>query len=387
MSSQLPRVLFVDDEQNVLIAITRSLRGRFAMTLATGGDEALQFFSAGQHFDAIVSDMRMPNMDGVGLLSRVRLLAPDTVRIILSGHADMESAVRAVNDGSIFRFLVKPVDRDTLGAVLDAAVAQHRLVIAEREVLEKTLTGAVNALTEVLALTNPVAFGRARRIRRIATAIADELKVPQRWPIEVAAMLTQIGAVTLPPDTAARWYANRPLSEEEHAMVLRMPRVGDKLLAHIPRLEPVRAILLSLEGGQEAAPAAIDLSLGANIVKTAVKLEQLLSRGGTVAEAVAAIRASAPGADALVLEACLRLKALVLGQGSAHEISITSLKEGMVLADDVRTRAGALLISRGHEVTYGLLAHLRNYAKTVGVAEPIRVEATGEELPPSAAGS
>ncbi len=375
MTAPLPKVLFVDDEQNVLVGIMRVLRGRFDVALATGADQALQMLASGQRFQVIVSDMRMPGMDGSQLLARARQVDPDMVRLILSGHSDLDAAVRAINDGSVFRFLIKPMEREALVQVLEAAVAQHKLMTAERELLERTLAGSVSALAEVLGLANPVAFGRARRARRIAAAICEELKVPQRWAIEVAALLSQVGAVMLPPDTVARWYAGQPLSEEERTMVQRLPKVGDQLLAHIPRMEPVREILASLgEKGGEA-------SLGARVVRVALDLEDRLSRGDEVVSAIATLRTEAPPADQLVLDACGRLKNLVLGRSTSRPLPIASLQEGQVLSEDVRTKAGGLLITRGHELTVALMGHLRNYQKTVGVAEPLYVEVVEPDEP------
>lgn len=153
-------------------------------------------------------------------------------------------------------------------------------------------------------------------------------------------------------------------------MVSRMPGVADQLLKHIPRLEPVRAILSALAG----ARWAVEESLEVRIIRVALVLEQGLSVGASPAEVLRGLEASAGRGDALVLGACARLKGLVLGQGTAQEVIIENLREGMVLAADVRTRAGALLISRGHQVTFGLMTALRNYARTVGVAEPLSVE-------------
>ncbi|MDP1827782.1 MAG: response regulator [Archangium sp.] len=379
MSAALPKVLVVDDEQNLLVGLSRILRGRFELTLANSGEEALRLFAAGRAFDVIVSDMRMPGMDGVQLLAHARRLLPEATRLILSGHADLESAVRAINEGNLFRFLLKPIKPEELISALDAAVEQRRLLVSERELLELTVTGSIDALSEMLALANPVAHGRARRVRRIVDALATELKLPRPWALEVAASLSQVGAVLLPPETAARWSTGRDLSAEEAAMVARMPAVADQLLKHIPRLEAVRSILSALV---LTPPHAREEALEVRVVRAALAFEQALSGGATPAQALRRLQVSSDEGDDQVLGACARLKDLVLGQGVAQHVAIENLREGMVLAADVRTRAGALLISRGHEVTFGLMTALRNYARTVGVAEPLSVELidTGEEL-------
>jgi CheY-like chemotaxis protein len=366
MSPLPPRVLLVDDEPNLLLTLRRMLFGRYELELATSAEDALQLLVNRPPFEVIVSDMRMPGMDGSQFLARARQLNPDAVRLVLSGHSDLEAAVRAINDGQVFRFLIKPTPRDKLVEALDAAVGQHRLVQAERELLEKTLTGAVDALTEVLALTNPAAFGRSRRVRRICAALGAALKVEPRWALEMAAMLSELGAVTLPPDTALRWDAGEALSESEQAMVARIPEVGGRLLGHIPRIEPVTELLQALSGPPSRRP------LGARIVAVAQLVEAGL-RGGASLDAVLEALATDDRVDPVVLAESRSLKGLALRQDATRHVPVSALKAGMVLIDDVRTRSGALLISRGHEVSEGLIERLRNFGATVGLKEPLTV--------------
>ena len=146
--------------------------------------------------DLVISDMRMPAMDGATFLKYARTGAPDTVRVLLTGQADMDSAIAAVNEGNIFRFLTKPCPIDVLLTALKACVEQHRLVTAERVLLEETLRGSVKMLTEVLSLVSPTAFGRAARLQQRVAAIAAQMGIRDRWHIEVAAMVSQIGPVT-----------------------------------------------------------------------------------------------------------------------------------------------------------------------------------------------
>ena len=94
-------------------------------------------------------------MDGIQFLAQIREMSPDTVRIMLTGHADLENAIQAVNEGNIFRFLTKPCDNNILIQVLSQGLEQFRLVTAEKELLEKTLQGSINVLTELLPWSTP----------------------------------------------------------------------------------------------------------------------------------------------------------------------------------------------------------------------------------------
>lgn len=131
------KILFVDDETNILQAIQRQLRKRFDLATAEGGDEALRILKEQGPFAVIISDMRMPNMNGVELLALVKELHPDTVRLMLTGNADQETAMEAVNSGQIFRFLTKPCPPATLITALALALSQYRLITAERSSCKK----------------------------------------------------------------------------------------------------------------------------------------------------------------------------------------------------------------------------------------------------------
>nr|MBA3848001.1 response regulator [Planctomycetota bacterium] len=145
----LEPILFVDDDANALAAYQRTLRKAFDVRIATGGEAALKALAGGDRFVAIVSDMHMPQMDGIEFLSRARVIAPDATRVMLTGADDQRTAADAVNRGSIFRFLAKPCTAEQLAETIAAAVRQHRLITAERDLLEKTLGGAMRVLVEI----------------------------------------------------------------------------------------------------------------------------------------------------------------------------------------------------------------------------------------------
>ena len=154
-------------------------------------------------------------MNGTQFLSRVRESAPETVRMMLTGQADLHTAMHAVNEGAIFRFLTKPCPPEALGHALEAGLAQYRLVHAEKELLEQTLTGSLKALSDVLSLVNPEAFGRASRLKRYVTGLAHHMGLSDVWRLEIAASLSQIGCVILPDTILQKISKGEPLSPNE----------------------------------------------------------------------------------------------------------------------------------------------------------------------------
>jgi response regulator RpfG family c-di-GMP phosphodiesterase len=234
----LEKILCVDDEPNILQAYERALRKDFHIETAADGELALELIKSGGPYAVIVSDMRMPGMDGVQLLASARALAPETVRIMLTGNADQHTASEAVNEGHIFRFLNKPCTPETLKTSLLAGIQQYHLIRAEKDLLEKTLIGSLQMVTDILSMVNPTAFGRASRVRRLVKQLSAILKAEDAWQIEIAAMLSQIGCVTVPEETLTRAYEGKYLTTDELQMIENSPKVGHDLISRIPRLEP-----------------------------------------------------------------------------------------------------------------------------------------------------
>ena len=237
------RILCVDDDANILEGYKRGLRKEFELDTAVGPEQGLRMVTEQGPFAVVVSDLQMPGMNGVEFLAQVRAHEPDTVRMLLTGNAELQAAIDAINQGQIFRFLTKPCTSELLGTSLKAALAQHRLIIAERELLEQTLSGSIRVLCEVLALVNPEAFGRSSRITRYVEAIAAHLHVSELWSIKTAAMLSQIGCVILPESVLKKVYRGEVLTGEESHLFNQHPFVAYDLLAKIPRMKRVAEII------------------------------------------------------------------------------------------------------------------------------------------------
>jgi len=375
------KVLFVDDDPNILASYRRQLRKKFPIETALGGQQGLDILGANGPFAVVVADMRMPGMDGIQFLAAVRASAPDTVRMMLTGNADLQTAVDAVNEGNIFRFLTKPCTQETLTRSLMAGIKQYRLVTAERELLQKTLTGSVKVLTEILSLVNPTAFSRASRIRRYVRHIALQLNLPELWQYELAAMLSQIGCVTLPSDIIDKIYAQQPLSEDERAMFASHPAVGRNLLDNIPRLEMIACMIENQQKPFKDYTRVDDISrqstiaLGAQMIKVALDFDQYVVSGFTPRVAIQKLFAQRDQYNPQMVAALAKLQAEeVEREAVVRQVAVADLRVGMIVDEDIRTETGLLLVAKGQEVTYPVLMRLRNFSKEVGVKEPIRVK-------------
>ena len=159
------RILVVDDEQSLLDGIRRVHRKSYEIKVACGARAGLDALEHDGPFAVVICDYQMPLMNGAEFLEHAQELAPGTVRLMLSGNADLDAAIDAVNQGHIFRFLTKPCPPQTFRTAVDAGLEQFALYEAERHLLEETVRGSIEVLVGVLALSSPETFGRSSRVR------------------------------------------------------------------------------------------------------------------------------------------------------------------------------------------------------------------------------
>lgn len=376
--TDLPHILLVDDEPRILSGLSRQLHGRFQLHLANSGSEALAVLHAHPGIAVLVTDMRMPGMDGANLCSLVRARFPDVVRIVLSGQADFQASLKAVNEGQIFRFLTKPVARDTLLDVLGAATDLHELRLEERRILEETLHGAVDALGDVLALGNPEVFGRAVRLRQVVRDFAGHCGVRDWWEIEVAALFSQVGWVTVPPEVIAKFDSAAALAPTEHAMVDSLLAVPERILARIPRLDAVREIIhysrKDFEGsGPPEGPGGEHIPWGARLLRLSTDLARLEHQGHDLSAAVQILSQRVGRYDPALLDQLRTYVGSIDEDEIVREVTVAELRRGHRFVAPVLAGNGVLLVARGQIATEELLARLHNFSRGVGVREPLTV--------------
>jgi len=279
------KILFVDDEPFVLTTYRRNLGKRFHIETASDGEQGLEVIDSQGPFAVIISDLRMPNMGGTQFLYEAKKRAPDSVLVMLTGYADVQTALDSVNLGLFFRFLLKPCPLKTLIKAIEAGIARYQLITAERELLEKTLKGSIEMLIDILDMVNPAAFSRAGRVKVYVRDIAARLQLPNLWQLEIAAMLSQIGCITLPPSLLDKVYATEPLTDEEQKLFFSHPSVGSDLVANIPRLAPIARMIemqhqpFKTYAMQPSSAQEHEIALGAQVLKMALDLDQLVVSG------------------------------------------------------------------------------------------------------------
>lgn len=372
------KVLFVDDDELILSGFRRHLVGQYEVYTALGPERGLAELVENGPFAVVVSDLRMPVMDGIAFLSKVQDRCVDTVRVMLTGNADIEAAISAVNENNIFRFLTKPVDHDTLARALDASLQQYRLLTAERELLQNTLRGSIKVLVDVLSLTNPAAFSQASRIKGYVRHIATALGIPNAWQFELAALLSQIGCVALPRDILEAASKGTQLEPRDAELLASHPAIARDLLANIPRMESISSMIARQQEAFVDSPRFADqrhadpTSMGAQMLKISLDLDNLVQRGETLESAVAELLNHPDLYDPSMVSVLDNLGTCA-EKMVPRALRLWEIKVGMVLGQNVKARGGTLLLAKGGEMTPAALQRLRCWAQRGDVEEPIRV--------------
>ncbi len=371
------KVLLLDDDVNILRSYQRVMHKKYELVTFESAREAIAAFKTDGPFAVVISDYRMPEMDGVEFLSAVRKISPDSIRIMLSGQAEKDVAIEAVNQGNIFRFLNKPCPVDLFLFHVKAAVEQYELLMAERELLDNTLKGSIRVLIDILSIVSPLAFKQASRLPVMARKVATRMKVERLWEMELAAMLSQIGCVTIPVQILEKREKGIPLNEWEYKMFSYHPQTGKNLLAKIPRLDNIAeaiGVQLKRYDEEKSDPAhGKHISLLGRILKAVLDLDSILQTGKTRKEALDIMRGNYEWYDPQVF-AALEAELMDVEEGYiVKTVWLHDITPGMVTAEAIRDVKGVDLIPAYTEISELLHMRLMNFAKFSFINEPVKI--------------
>lgn len=376
------RILLVDDEQNVLSSLRRQLRGDYDVDVEAEPLQAVKKLDKKHPYAAVISDYRMPKMNGIEFLQEVRNRCPDTTRMMLTGYADLDNAIRAVNEGHVFRFLTKPCEGPVLLQNVADAVKQFELRTAKKVLLEQTLKGSVELLGEITALVNSEAGERTNRVRRHVQYLAKQKGVKDLWRYDVAAMLSQLGTLILPPGTLDDFLAGKELSGEQEQMFEMHPVVAKSLIGKLPRLESIAEMIAYQLKGYDGSGTPRDpkkgenIPLGGRILRIALDYDRYLRTEKTTARAFKRIEEAGEVYDPELLyflEGMLGVEA----RYSKRTVSLQELAPGMILHEDLVSNQGALLLRKSLELDKNKIDRIHMFASTVGIKETFKVLSPG----------
>lgn len=429
-SSAAATLLLVDDEENILSALRRLFRptGHRILT-AQNGIEGLELLQK-ENVDLVISDMRMPVMDGAKFLEEVARRWPDTVRILLTGYADLTSTVNAVNKGRIYCYISKPWEDNDIKLSVQHALERKFLEREKRRLEELTrrqneelralnenLEGMVKARTAEIQQTSdmldlaykemkrsyvnsiPVfanlvemregkAAGHSRRVAEQARLVARQLEMTEEdvENIYFAGLLHDIGKIGLPDALISRSYVG--LSPRERSLMDKHPAMGAAALLALEAMEGASKIIRShherFDGkGYPDQIFGDRIPLGARILAVvsdydALQIGALIDEPATPAEARAfLVNNKGHRYDPEVVDAFSKvLDAQPVQDTLIRELKLTSdgLREGMVLARDLVNSDGMLLLTKGHNLTETMIMKIRRFERDTGKNLVIHVE-------------
>jgi len=382
--SDREKVLLVDDEINLLNGLKRQLRGRFQLLTAHSGKEALEVTQNNGPIAAVISDMRMPDMDGIATLEAVAKISPNTVRMMLTGNADQSTAVEAINCGHIFRFFNKPCSNEVLLQGIGDALRQHQLIIAEKEILEQTLAGSVKVLLDVIGMIDPEMVRESERVREWIDPITKTLALPHAWRLRIAAMLTPLGRIVIPRPILDKYRAGKKLSETEKELLESTPGTARDLLINIPRLREVAEILYLHErnfdgsGFPSNGPKGTDIPLPARTLRILTALARAAPSTALRAAdfdclLVDSGRHFDPELLRKIQDCLLPIELRRKNQEVIVNTTLSALHEDDTLVKDLRSPTGQLFLAAGTQLSAAYIQTVRSLAKLVDIEDRIAV--------------
>jgi response regulator RpfG family c-di-GMP phosphodiesterase len=374
------KILFVDDNLFVLNSYKRSFRNLFELDTAHSGKSALAKLQTDGPFAAIISDMRMPEMTGYEFLKEAYKVAPETTQIVLTGYADINDAMRTINEANVFKYLIKPCENDLLLNAIKSAIRQYQLAINEKELLNKTLKGIVQVLIEMLSLTNPETFSPNDRVKRIANFIAQEIELETDWKLEISVLLSQIGKVLIPSEIIEKKRLGREMTQDEKLILDSHTKFAKEILMNIPRLDEVAENIFhqnvhydGSNSGSDDTKKENDIPLISRILKVAIDFDELLTDSKSNKEAFEVLKINKTGYDPDILFA-LEKQLPKLGQiNEIKEINSKDIDIGMVLADHIYRKDQSILIKKDQEITEILKIRVRQLSILRKIIEPIKI--------------
>ncbi|OIO05889.1 MAG: hypothetical protein AUJ49_00715 [Desulfovibrionaceae bacterium CG1_02_65_16] len=361
------KVLLVEAASNPLGSLQDQLSQHFDMTCTVGAQDALKAVRQSGPFAVVLTDYKLPRRDGPELLDLIRTAYPHTVGLLMAGHTDLDLAVNAVMDGRAFRCVTKPAAPAALVRNIEAGLAQHKLLTAEQSFIEETMHGSVQALTEVLSLANPSAFGRSLRIQGLVRRLSGAMLIPQFFEVDMAAMLSHIGCVSLPRAVLDKIRAGKDLTIEERRLFESHPTIGAGLLAHIPRMELVSEIIRRQHARFDDNPP-----FGARVLKVVLDYDLLANRRLPAATIFVQMHGLKGVYDLEVLKAFE--STIPVNSGYVRRrVTMRELKTNMILEENIVSVDGMLLLAKDAELNETNIYRLIESKNSFDIVEPVSV--------------
>lgn len=232
-------ILAIDDEQNNLSLIKRTLRTSYDIILASSGEEALQIVEEkGNEISLIVSDQKMPVMEGTEFFKRISGNHPNIVKILLTGHSNIDILVEAINECHLFQYILKPFEPEQLCMIVENGIKKFELSTAKTQILQdlsELFYKTIKSIAQALDAKDQYTHGHSMRVTLYSLALAKKLNLPDTLleEIETTGLLHDIGKIAIPEKILLK---PGKLTDEEYEIIKTHPELGQKLVDGIEKL-------------------------------------------------------------------------------------------------------------------------------------------------------
>lgn len=375
------KILLLDDDLNLINSIKRQLKGKFDCYFTTSPKEALIYLQKNNNIAVIISDYKMPLMNGAEFLNKTIPISPQSIRIMLTGQADIDAIVSIINDGNIFRFLTKPCPPGLFIKNIEDAIKQFRLEKVEKELLSKTLTASIQVMMDIMVLAKPSIFNRSIRLKKYIAKVLNELKVANKWQIEIASVLSHLGFITIPDEIIKKLNTNEKLDLEDTVLYQLYTKTSNEIISKIPRLEHVAKIIKYQEKDfdGEGLPAdkikGSDIPFGSRVIKIAIDYDKLIQQNFSHEAAISSLGSKKNKYDTEIIKAfgTALSESTIKRKYSIADLEISELNSDMYIANDIISKSGVILGSSKQKISKVLIQTLKNYKQKNQLEGKIKV--------------
>lgn len=380
-----PKVLIVDDTPENIQVLMETLKDEYTIVAAINGEKALELAAIEPAPDIILLDIMMPGMDGYEVCSRLKAQAKTRKIpvIFVTAMDQVEDETAGFALGAV-DYITKPISPPIVRARVKTHLSLRHAQLRLQDLLNKTLGGSVRVLVDILSLANPAAFSRSSQLRQLVKEMSIDLGLNDIWKLELAAMLSQIGCVTLPAETLNKLYAGEDLTKEEREQYAGYAARGAELIAHIPNLESVAGMIAKIQeplGGEYTIePRKRDaVIIGRQLLQITIDYIQHVSSGMSPESVIQQMNNNEGKYDLILVNTLARVLGIKSQEQSEKTVAVKDLFSGMILNQDVYSEEGTLLAVNGTELSPATVKIIQHYSESEGMKGPLRVFATKDQ--------
>ncbi|WP_404309005.1 response regulator [Neorhodopirellula lusitana] len=355
------KILFVDDDPILLGILSDTARkhldGDFEVQTAEGGRSAIEIANSLGPFSVVLVDMQMPNLNGIETIGHLRTNMPQAIFVMLTANLELGTAIQAVNEGKVFKFLAKPCQPNEIISTIMAAQAEHASLVSAKDLLSGTIAGTLDLMTDLIEMPDGRHIDTARLLES-TNALAAKMSIDLGWEERIAARVFLVGIAMLSPSEAERFENLEPCSDGHKELLTKVCMNSAGLLKKIPRFNWIVDLLRLVPKADKYREAGSRAEVSALLLRVVFYWNHLTMKGMRVEDALASICSTIPNLPRDLIRAIESLNdnrdALCV-----KTLAIPELKAGMIPYESISNGLGCTVVRAGRRLTPKMIENLR----------------------------